>query len=155
AGIMFILRFFGGPLAHRFSPLGLLTISAVFSAAGLLALGSVKTPAEAFVAATLFGAGKTHFWPLMLGVTSDPFPTRRPLLLAIMGGTGNLSVAFILPIMGGWYDHYGAAAAFRYVGVLPMVLTVVFGMLFFYYRARGGYRAVRLSAVEDCIGGEV
>ncbi len=149
AGIMFILRFFGGPLAHRFSPLGLLTISAILSATGLFALGSVKTPVQAFVAATLFGAGKTYFWPLMLGVTSERFPKGGPLLLAIMGGTGNLSVAFILPIMGGWYDSYGAAAAFRYVGVLPVVLTAVFGLLFFYYKARGGYRAVKLSTAVD------
>jgi MFS family permease len=149
AGIMFVLRFFGGPLAHRFSPLGLLTLSAIFSAIGLFFLSGVKTPAQAFVAATLFGAGKTYFWPVMLGVTSERFPKGGALLLAIMGGAGNLSVAFILPIMGGWYDVHGAAAAFRYVGVLPIVLTVIFAALFFYYKARGGYRAVKLAAAEE------
>ena len=149
AGIMFVLRFFGGPLAHRLSPLGVLTLSAVFSVVGLFALSAVQTPVHAFVAATLFGVGKTFFWPFMLGVTSERFPKGGALLLAIMGGTGNLSVAFILPIMGGWYDTYGAAAAFRYVGVLPVVLTFVFGALFFYYKSRGGYRAVKLAAAED------
>ncbi len=146
AGIMFLLRFFGGGLAHATSPLGLLAISAALSAVGLFFLGSVTTPAQAFLAATIFGVGKTFFWPVMLGVTSERFPKGGALLLAIMGGTGNLSVAFILPIMGGWYDAHGAAAAFRYVGVLPVVLTVVFGALFFYYRARGGYHAVKLEA---------
>jgi MFS family permease len=149
AGIMFVLRFFGGPLAHRLSPLGVLTLSAIFSAVGLFGLSSVQTPAHAFVAATLFGVGKTFFWPFMLGVTSERFPKGGALLLAIMGGTGNLSVAFILPIMGRWYDAYGAAAAFRYVAVLPVVLTFVFGALFFYYRARGGYRAVRLAPAGE------
>ena len=144
AGIMFVLRFFGGPLVHRFSPLGLLTLSAVFSAIGLFFLSGVKTPSQAFVAATLFGAGKTFFWPVMLGVTSERFPKGGALLLAIMGGAGNLAVAFILPIMGGWYDNYGAAAAFRYVGVLPVILILVFGALFFYYKAGGGYKAVQI-----------
>ena len=148
AGIMFVLRFFGGPLARRFSPMGLLTLSAILSAMGLYALSSATTPFEAFLAATIFGVGKTYFWPVMLGITSERFPKGGALLLAIMGGTGNLSVAFIIPIMGGWYDSYGAAAAFRYVAILPMVLTVIFGALFFHYRSRGGYQAVKLESAE-------
>jgi Na+/pantothenate symporter len=148
AGIMFLLRFFGSGLAHRLSPLGVLTLSAMLSAVGLFGLSSSRTPAQAFAAATLFGAGKTFFWPLMLGVTSERFPKGGALLLAIMGGTGNLAVAFILPVMGGWYDAYGAAAAFRYVGILPVILTFVFAALFFYYRATGGYRAVRLAQAK-------
>src|ERR1041385_3432356 len=64
AGIIFLLRYFAsGKLAHQFSPLGLLAISAVASAVGLFALSSVRTPVEAFAAATVFGAGKTFFWP--------------------------------------------------------------------------------------------
>ncbi len=148
AGIMFVLRFFGGPLARRFSPMGLLTLSAILSAMGLYALSSATTPFEAFLAATVFGIGKTYFWPVMLGITSERFPKGGALLLAIMGGTGNLSVAFIIPIMGGWYDSYGAAAAFRYVAILPMILTVIFGALFFHYRSRGGYQAVKLESAE-------
>jgi MFS family permease len=145
AGVMFVLRFFGGRLAHALSPMGLLTASAVLSAIGLFGLAAVSTPWQAFAAATIFGAGKTYFWPLMLGVTAERFPKGGALLLAIMGGTGNLSVAFILPIMGGWYQNLGAAAAFQYVGVLPMVLTVVFGALYFHFRRQGGYREIRLE----------
>jgi len=146
AGIMFVLRFFAGPLAHRLSPLGLLTACAILSAIGLFALAGATTPALAFLAATIFGVGKSYFWPTMLGVTSERFPRGGPLLLAIMGGAGMLSVAFILPVMGGWYDKHGAAAAFRYVAVLPVILTFVFGGLFLYYRARGGYKAVAIGA---------
>jgi hypothetical protein len=94
----------------------------------------------------VFGAGKTYFWPTMLGVTSERFPRGGSALLAIMGGAGNLAVAFILPVMGGWYDQYGASAAFRYVAVLPAILTTTFGVLFFYYRSTGGYRAVKIHA---------
>lgn len=147
AGIMFLLRFFvGGRLAHRLSPLGLLTVSSVLSAIGLLSLAAVRTPVQAFLAATVFGVGKTFFWPTMLGVTSERFPRGGALLLAMMGGAGNLATAFLLPMIGGWYDAHGAAAAFRYVAVMPMVLTAVFALLWHYYRSQGGYRAVQLGA---------
>jgi MFS family permease len=145
AGMMFVLRFFGGALAHRFSPMGLLTICSILSALGLYALSYATTPLLAFGAATLFGVGKTYFWPTMLGVTSERFPRGGPLLLAIVGGAGMLSVSFILPLMGKWYDEHGAAAAFRYTAVIPVVLTVVFGALFLYYRSKGGYKAVALD----------
>lgn len=148
AGIMFVLRFFGGPLAHYFSPMGLLTISSILAGIGLFGLGSAVTPFHAFLAATVFGVGKTYFWPTMLGVTAELFPKGGAVTLAIMGGTGNFAVAFILPIMGGWYENYGAGAAFRYVGVLPIILTAIFGALFFYFKSQGGYRAVRLESTE-------
>jgi MFS family permease len=145
AGMMFVLRFFGGALAHRFSPMGLLTICSILSAVGLYALSHATTPLLAFGAATIFGVGKTYFWPTMLGVTSERFPRGGPLLMAIVGGAGMLSVSFILPLMGKWYDEHGAAAAFRYTAVIPVILTAVFGALFLYYRARGGYKAVALD----------
>jgi MFS family permease len=145
AGIMFVLRFFGGALAHRFSPMGLLAICALLSSIGLYRLSLATSPFSAFAAATIFGVGKTFFWPVMLGVTAERFPRGGALLLAIMGGTGNLAVALILPVMGEWYDRDGAAAAFRYVAVLPAVLTVIFGLLFYYFKARGGYRPVTLD----------
>jgi MFS family permease len=149
AGIMFGLRFFGGPLAHRFSPMGLMTLCAILSTIGLYGLGRATTPPQAFAAATLFGVGKTFFWPVMLGMTAELFPKGGALLLAIMGGTGNLAVAFILPIMGGWYDTAGAGAAFLYVAVLPAILTLVFGGLYFYYKSQGGYRAVALETAKE------
>jgi MFS family permease len=150
SGIMFILRnFAGGRLARLLSPLGLLAASSVVSAIGLLALAAVKTPLEAFAGATIFGFGTAFFWPTMMAVTSEQFPRGGAWLLAIMGGAGNLAVAFILPLMGGVYDTRGAAAAFRFVAVLPMILTVIFGALIFYYRSIGGYRSVQLKPVVE------
>jgi MFS family permease len=145
SGIMFVLRFYGGPVASRFSPMGVLTVSAVLSGIGLYALSYVETPLQAFAAATIFGVGKTYFWPFMLGITSERFPNGGAFLLAIMGGTGNLAVAFVLPVMGGWYDAEGAAAAFRYVTGFPVILTVIFVSLYFYFKSIGGYRAVEVS----------
>jgi MFS family permease len=148
SGIMFVLRVFGGPLAHRFTPIGLLMLSSILSALGLFALSHVSTPMQAFAAATIFGVGKAYFWPVMLGVTSELFPRGGALAMAIVGGAGMLSVGLILPLMGDWYDAYGAAAAFRYVGVLPVILTVIFGLLLLYYRSRGGYRAASIETTE-------
>lgn len=154
AGLMFLMRFFGGAIAHRISPFTVLTASAVLSGAGLFLLGGVKTPSDAFVAATVFGIGKTYFWPTMLGVTTELFPRGGALLLAIMGGTGNLAVAFVLPVMGGWYDTAGAAAAFRYVSVLPVILVAVFAGLFFYFKGRGGYKPVHIEHAHAAASGK-
>lgn len=145
AGLSFALRFFAGGLAHRLSPLGLLTVSALLSTIGLYALSTIDSAFEAFIAATLFGVGTAYFWPTMLSVTSELFPRGGAFVLALMGGAGNLAIAFVLPVIGAWYDNQGAAAAFRYVAVLPAILTMVFAGLFFYYRSRGGYRPVALT----------
>jgi MFS transporter len=149
AGLMFVLRFFFGAVVHRFSPFAVLTVCSVLSALGLYWLGGMSqgTPAVvAFVAATLFGVGKTYYWPTMLGVTSERFPKGGALLMALMGGAGMLSIAIVLPVMGARFDKLGAGAALRAVAVLPVILTVVFGGLYLYYRAAGGYKAVKLSA---------
>jgi MFS family permease len=148
AGLMFVLRFYAGPLAHRISPLGMLVGCSVLSALGLYWLGSLQagvSPVVAFAAATVFGVGKSYFWPTMIGVTAEQFPRGGALLISLMGGAGMLSVAVALPVMGGFFDQYGAGAALRYVAVLPVILTVVFGALYFYYKARGGYKPVTLG----------
>lgn len=149
AGLMFVLRFFFGGLAHRYSPFGVLMGCSILAAGGLYWLGSLSsgtTPLVAFLAATMFGIGKTYYWPTMLGITSELFPRGGALLLALMGGAGMLSIAVVLPVMGAEFDKLGAGAALRAVAVLPIVLTAVFGLLFLYYRAKGGYRAVKLEA---------
>ena len=149
AGLMFVLRFFFGGVAHRFSPFGVLTVCSILCALGLYWLGSLKTgtsPLVAIVAATLFGVGKTYYWPTMLGVTSELFPKGGALLLALMGGAGMLCIAVVLPIMGAEFDKAGAGAALRTVAALPVILTVVFALLFLHHRSRGGYRAVKLES---------
>jgi hypothetical protein len=40
----------------------------------------------------------------------------------------------------------GGAQALRYVALLPVVLIVVFGLIWLRDRARGGYRAEKLDA---------
>jgi hypothetical protein len=62
-----------------------------------------------------------------------------------MGAIGNIAVDRALPLMGRIYDGYGAAQAFRYVTIAPISLVVIFGAMFAYYKARGGYRAVKIE----------
>ena len=91
-GLMAVGRWFAGPMVHRLSPIGLLIGSAAISAVGLFWLSGPRRPPEAFGAATVFAIGIMYFWPTMLGVTSERFPDGGALLLAIVGGTGTLSV---------------------------------------------------------------
>jgi MFS family permease len=148
AGLMFLLRFYGSGIAHQ-APIATLIVCSLLTAVGLYWLGGLQpgaSPAVAFAAATIFGIGKTYFWPTMLGITAEQFPRGGALLLSFVGGAGMLSVAVALPIMGAQIDRFGPGAALQYVGMLGVVLAVIFGAMYAYFSARGGYRAVKLPA---------
>jgi len=108
--LMFILRFFAGPIAHKFSPVGMLFFCSILTAAGLYWLSVADTKYTAFAAATVFGLGITYYWPTMLGVTAERFPKGGAFLLGLMGCVGNLAIAFATPYMGSIYDRYTGAA---------------------------------------------
>jgi hypothetical protein len=62
-----------------------------------------------------------------------------------MGGTGLLSVAIVLPIMGARMDAAGPGAALRLTAVLGAIVTVIFIGIWLYFRSQGGYRAVAIT----------
>lgn len=100
SAIMMVLRFFAGPIVHVLSPLGLLAVSSAVACAGLLAL-SVSTGAMILLAATLYGLGKTFFWPTTLGVVSEQFPKGGALTLNAVAGVGMLAVGVVgAPFLG-------------------------------------------------------
>jgi fucose permease len=72
----------------------------------------------------------------MLGITSETFPAGGALLMAIIAGAGNLSVAIVLPLIGRIYDTQGPRMAFRCVSALPVILIFVFGAIWLRDRAR-------------------
>ncbi|MBX3412707.1 MAG: MFS transporter [Pirellulales bacterium] len=109
SGMMFVLRHFAGPIAHRLSPIGMLCGSAVLAGVGLYLLSFANNGATAFGYATIFGLGIAYFWPTMLGVTAERFAKGGALALALMGSVGNLSISQVLPAMGGIVDHYAVA----------------------------------------------
>ncbi|HEY2762289.1 MAG TPA: MFS transporter [Pirellulales bacterium] len=100
SAIMLLLRLFAGNLVHKLSPLGLLAICAALAAAGLICL-SKSTGMVIFAAATLYGIGKSFFWPTMLGVVSEQFPKGGALTLNATGGVGMLAVGVLgAPFIG-------------------------------------------------------
>jgi len=102
-GIMVIGRAFAGPVVHRFSPQGLLLISAIFSALGIYLL-STLTGNAIFFAAIIFGMGVCYFWPTMLGFVSENIPKSGALGMNLLGGAGMFAVSIYTLFMGNFYD---------------------------------------------------
>lgn len=146
-GLMAVGRMFAGPFVHKLSPIGMLVMSAILSAIGLYWMSHAGGN-MLFVAATVFAFGVCFFWPTMVGFVAENYPKTGALGMAIIGGAGMLSVSFVLPIIGRWYDAGIAARmpqgeaptgdalaalqaaagleALGKVAILPVVLTVVF-----------------------------
>jgi hypothetical protein len=100
---MMVLRFCAGPLIHKLSPLGLLATCSGLAAIGLFALSRTSGAGifAIFAAATLYGVGKTFFWPTILGLTSEQCPRGGALTLNAVGGIGMLAVGILgAPFIG-------------------------------------------------------
>jgi MFS family permease len=214
--LMFVLRFFAGPIVHRINPLGLLFASAVLATIGLFMLGSVATGVAIIVAGTIYGVGKTFFWPTMLAVVSERFPKGGALTLGAIGGIGMLSAGLLGgPGIGYKQDYFaaeflqeehpavlqeyvsdskhgfllfpeiagldgakvgalleknpaelsateteeraileeasirGGQSAFRWTALVPLTMALGFLILIFYFRAQGGYKAIKLGNEDD------
>ncbi|MDB4796658.1 MFS transporter, partial [bacterium] len=207
SALMFTLRFFAGPIVHRISPLGLLLSSAVFGALGLQLLGTFNTGMAIVFAATIYGIGKTFFWPTMLAVVSEQFPKGGAITMGSIGCVGMLSAgllgstgigykqdrfaaehlqaaspaayeavksensnAFLIfkPIQGldgakvgeikakpaaEQTDNDklvlaasldGARSALKMTALIPVTMGVCYLLLIFYFKSRGGYKAVEI-----------
>jgi MFS family permease len=145
-GIMYALRQFGGGLAHRLSPVTLVAVTAPIAALGLWLFGRADTPVLAFAAAALLAVGTAFWWPTMLGLTSERFPRGGALALAVVGAAGAFSTALAGPVMGWINNTYGAANVLPVWAVLPVAIALIFGILHWVDRARGGYRIERVGA---------
>ncbi len=121
SSVMFALRF----CAHwieknlKLSPIGLLFVCAVLAVAGLNMAAGVTAFAGAMVALTIYGVGKTFFWPTMLAVASDRFPRTGAVAISIMGGIGMMSAGLIgSPGLGYFKDRYAAEELQKYDSAL-------------------------------------
>lgn len=166
SGLMFVMRHFAGPLGRRLSPIGVLWLSSLMAALGLLALSYANSPVTGLLAATLWGTGVCFMWPTMLASASERFPRGGALLMGLMGTAGTLSIQFVLPFMGKVFDEKKIAAAggveafqrltagpeldrvlglaaqasFRVVALFPAFLLLVFAGIWLYDRSKGRYR---------------
>ncbi len=99
--LMMVLRLFAGPIVHSMSPVGLLCVSSLLAALGLWSLAGA-TGAMILLAATLYGVGKSFFWPTMLGIVAERFPRGGALTLNAMGGAGMLGVGVVGAVLLGY-----------------------------------------------------
>lgn len=136
AGIMAVGRFFAGELIHRIHTVGILLLSSVFSAIGIYTLSLVNTPAMTIVGAILFAIGVCYFWPTMLGFTSEYIPKSGAMGLSLLGGSGFVSVAMFLPVLGRIMEAKNTQVALQSIGILPLLLIVGFAILFVVYRKK-------------------
>jgi len=202
SAIMLVLRFCAGPLAHKFSPVGLLASCSALAALGILAMSHTAHAGlgTIFAAATLFGLGITFFWPTILGLTSEQCPRGGALTLNAMGGIGMLAVGILgAPFLGymqessttqqlqltspalyqqvtmkqnyllGAYEAIdpaksvnvtdaqsqadiqaattaGKFSALGKMAIFPAFTFACYLALMLYFKSKGGYRAVQLTA---------
>jgi MFS family permease len=170
SGLMFVMRHFAGTFAHRLNPIGLMWVSCLLAAVGLVLLSHARTPVLALLAATVWGTGVCYMWPTMYAIASEQFPKGGAFLLGLIGMAGCLSIYLVLPQMGRVFDEVKLAEAggreafaalagpdlarvlghasqvsFRVVAILPALLLLVFGAIHLSFRARGGYRPVPID----------
>ncbi len=149
SAIMVVLRFSAGPLIHKLSPLGLLSACSAIAAIGLAALSKTSGAGMAaiFAAATLYGVGKTFFWPTILGLTSEQCPRGGALTLNAMGGIGMLAVGILGAPFIGYLQETSATNQLESANpALYKTVTVEKSYLL------GGYKAidpVKSAAVTD------
>ncbi len=108
--LMFTLRFFAGPIVHKINPVGLLFASALLGTAGLYMLGQTFTNDTWpwMFAVTVYGLGKTFYWPTLLGVISERFPKGGALALGLSGGIGMIGAGILGGPGIGWKQDYFA-----------------------------------------------
>lgn len=103
-GVMVVGRAFAEPIVKRFSPQGVLVMSAALSAVGLYLLGH-STGSSIYIGALVFGIGVCYFWPTMLGFVAENLPKTGAVGLNLMGGAGMFAVSIYMMIMGKFYDE--------------------------------------------------
>jgi len=95
--LMFALRFCAHFIESKLkvSPVGLLLFCSVFAVIGLMMVSGVTTFAGAMLALAVYALGKTFFWPTMLAVVGDRFPSTGAIAMSIMGGIGMMSAGLL------------------------------------------------------------
>ncbi len=88
AFIMFVLRTWCSDIMSYLTPLGVLALSGLVACIGLLGISWAEGLALMFVVTTVYGFGKTFFWPAMLGIVGDRFPKGGALTLNAIAGVG-------------------------------------------------------------------
>jgi hypothetical protein len=94
---MFALRFCAHFIEKTlgFTPLALLLTCSILACLGLNLVSEITSFTGALLALSIYGIGKTFFWPTMLAVASDRFPRTGAVAISIMGGIGMMSAGLL------------------------------------------------------------
>jgi hypothetical protein len=76
-----------------------------------------------------------------------PLATANALREAIAAASASPAATTAKGILGP-AENYGGKISFRHVAPLALILALIFGVLYFRERARGGYTIVKLSRVQ-------
>ena len=157
AGLMFLLRTFGSGIAHK-NPIGTLFVCAILTGLGLYWLGGLKPGASA--TGRIRGGHAVRRRQELLLADDDrrdggAVPARRR--------AADLADGRHRHALGrGGAAHHGLAH--RPVrsrrgtadgAIVCVILTVIFGGLYMYFKARGGYRAIQLATDRPLPAGEM
>jgi MFS family permease len=107
SAIMMVLRFFAGPIVKVINPLGLLAACAAIASIGLFWIANAgAAPLMIVAAGTMYGIGKTFFWPTTLGVVTEQFPRGGAMTINAIAGVGMISVGVLGgPLLGTIQDN--------------------------------------------------
>lgn len=109
--LMFGLRFCAHFIEKKIglSPIGLLFVCSLLGILGLNLVAAINTFGPALGALAVYAVGKTFFWPTMLAVVGDRFPSTGAVAMSLMGGVGMMSAGLIgTPGLGYFKDRYAA-----------------------------------------------
>jgi MFS family permease len=176
SAVMFILRHFAAPIAHRFSDIGMLWLCTVPAAIGLYLLSVANSPVTAIIAAIVWALGVCFMWPTMLAAVAQRYPRGGSWTIGLTGFAGAMAIQFVLPILGAIYDNaklaraggktafdaaekaggthyaeilaYAAKTSFQTVALIPVVLFFAFGILWLLER-RGQFGGTQATAPAE------
>ena len=163
--LMFVMRHFAGPLAHRLSNPGLLWLSSLLAMVGLYMMAQADSAVTVLAAATFWGTGVCFMWPTMMASVAERYPRGGSWFIGLIGSAGALAIYFVLPLLGRMYDQSmakyaggsealetlrlegaleeltqlearAAPEAFEFVAMFPIVLLVLFGVIWLGDRMR-------------------
>jgi MFS family permease len=171
SGLMFVMRHFSSPVVRVLTPVGLMWCSCLLAAIGLYLLSIADSPVSGMFAATVWGLGVCFMWPTMLATASERYPRGGSFFIGLMGAAGAVSIHFVLPELGSIFDRakqefaggieafsalqgdeldaalsYASQTTFQSIAILPLILLVVFGIVWWRDGTRGGYQTERKNA---------
>lgn len=152
--IMALLRFFlAGKLIDMLTPFGLLALCSLLAAGGLYALAGASGAVAILVAATLYGIGKSFFWPTTLGIVAEQFPRGGALTLNSVAGVGMLAVGIVGSAFLGNIQDRAVASEVRSASpeVFEQVMTREEQSVFGSYAALDTAALAKLSAEEQAV----